>query len=116
MPEDMDEEYPSRTFRYFIHKIATSTNLSFVMDYVTAYTLNPDSRYRKAGMMAFADELFLLFYDELRDPEVIVRRGSCIVLGCLAVNEFKETADAVLGVLLMHLERIQILFASSNSY
>ncbi|RHZ83740.1 hypothetical protein Glove_88g75 [Diversispora epigaea] len=30
-----------------------------------------------------ADELFL-FYDELRDPEVIVRRGSCLVLGCLA--------------------------------
>ncbi|CAG8515602.1 454_t:CDS:10 [Diversispora eburnea] len=98
-PEDMDEESPSRMAFRVINTLSTKLPpqqiFPIVMDYVTAYTQNPDPRYRKAGMMAFAvliegcadymtpkfDELFLLVCNGLRDPEVIVRRGSCIALG-----------------------------------
>ncbi|RHZ58593.1 hypothetical protein Glove_372g94 [Diversispora epigaea] len=106
MSEDMDEESPLRRHldiwsnKYFIHKkLPPQQIFPIVMDYVTAYTQNPDPKYRKAGMMAFADELFLLFYDEICDPEVIMRRGSCIALGCLAAicSCFKEIFDRLMA-------------------
>ncbi|RHZ74785.1 hypothetical protein Glove_219g51 [Diversispora epigaea] len=40
MPKGIDEEFPSQPQQIF----------PIVMDYVTAYTQNPDPRYIKAGM------------------------------------------------------------------
>ncbi|CAG8556198.1 1412_t:CDS:10, partial [Racocetra fulgida] len=77
-PEDIDEESPSRV----------------IINYITAYVQNPNPKFRKAGMMAFAvliegcadyirpkfNDLLPIVYNGLRDPEIIVRRGACLAL------------------------------------
>ncbi|CAG8674754.1 3854_t:CDS:10, partial [Acaulospora morrowiae] len=116
-PDDVDDESPSKmTFRV-INSLSTKLPpqqiFPVVMEYVTAYVQNPDPRYRKAGIMAFAvliegcadfmrsrfDNLLPLVCNGLHDPEVIVRKGACIALCCLA-EELEQEIAAKHAVLL----------------
>ncbi|CEI91730.1 hypothetical protein RMCBS344292_06011 [Rhizopus microsporus] len=101
-PEDVDEDSPSRLAFKVLNALATNIPpqqvFPIVMPFVLSYVQNPDPRFRKAAMMAFAvtvegctdiistklNELLPLVCGSLQDPEIIVRRAACMALGCLA--------------------------------
>ncbi|CAG8721801.1 8732_t:CDS:10, partial [Cetraspora pellucida] len=109
-PEDIDEDSPSRMSFRVINSLATKLPPQQVfpvaMDYITAYVQNSNPKFRKAGMMAFAvliegcsdymrpkfNDLLPIVYNGLRDPEIIVRRGACLALSCLAEELDQEIA------------------------
>ncbi|KAG9295040.1 hypothetical protein G9A89_017834 [Geosiphon pyriformis] len=109
-PDDADEDSPSRLAFRVINTL--STNLPpaqvfpAVINQVVGYMQNPDPKFRKAAMMAFAvliegcadhirpkfNELLPIVCTGLQDPETIVRRAACIALGSFAEELDQEIA------------------------
>ncbi|KAG0766238.1 hypothetical protein G6F33_004240 [Rhizopus arrhizus] len=110
-PEDIDEDSPSRLAFKVLNALATNIPpqqvFPIIMPFVLNYIQNPDPRYRKASMMAFAvtvegctdiistklNELLPLVCSGLQDPEIIVRRAACMALGCLAEEMPSDVSD-----------------------
>ncbi|KAI9254656.1 armadillo-type protein [Sporodiniella umbellata] len=110
-PEDVDEDSPSRLAFKVLNALATNIPpqqvFPIIMPFVMNYIQNPDPRYRKAAMMAFAvtvegctdiistkmNEILPLVCSGLQDPEIIVRRAACMALGCLAEDMPVEVSE-----------------------
>lgn len=121
--DDIDEDSAPRLALRVIDQLATELPPSHVFpvlfEQLRAYAASPDPMFRKAAMMAFGvsvegcseyirphmDELWPFVESGLRDPDAIVRKSSCITVGCLCEMLDEECASkhAVLLPLIMEL-------------
>lgn len=125
--DDVEEDTPARLALRVIDQLATELPPSHVfpplLELVQAYAQHPDAMHRKAAMMAFGvsvegcseyirphmDELWPFVESGMKDPEVVVRKASCITLGCLCEMLDEECAakHAVFLPLIMELINAQ---------
>ena len=121
--DDLDEDSAPRLALRVIDQLATELPPSHVFpalfEQLRVYAASPDPMHRKAAMMAFGvsvegcseylrphmDELWPFVESGLRDPETVVRKASCITVGCLCEMLDEECAakHAVLLPLIMEL-------------
>ena len=121
--DDIDEDSAPRLALRVIDQLATELPPSHVFpvlfEQLRVYAASPDPMFRKAAMMAFGvsvegcseyirphmDELWPFVESGLRDPDAIVRKSSCITVGCLCEMLDEECASkhAVLLPLIMEL-------------
>ena len=108
--DDIEEDTPARLALRVIDQLATELPPSHVfpplLEQIQAYAANADPMHRKAAMMAFGvsvegcseyirphmDELWPFVENGMRDPEPVVRKASCITLGCLCEMLDEECA------------------------
>lgn len=99
--DDVEEDTPSRLALRVIDQLATELPPNHVFpvlfEQVQAYANNPDAMHRKAAMMAFGvsvegcseyirphmNELLPFVEHGMKDESPVVRKASCITLGCL---------------------------------
>lgn len=108
--DDIEEDTPARLALRVIDQLATELPPSHVfpplLELVQAYAQHADPMHRKAAMMAFGvsvegcseyirphmNELWPFVENGMKDPEVVVRKASCITLGCLCEMLDEECA------------------------
>lgn len=108
--DDVEEDTPARLALRVIDQLATELPPSHVfpplLTLVQTYAQNADPMHRKAAMMAFGvsvegcseyirphmDELWPFVENGMKDPEAVVRKASCITLGCLCEMLDEECA------------------------
>ena len=121
--DDVEEDTPARLALRVIDLLATELPPSHVfpplLELVQAYAAHPDAMHRKAAMMAFGvsvegcseyirphmDELWPFVENGMKDSSSVVRKASCITLGCLCEMLDEECAakHAVFLPLIMEL-------------
>ena len=108
--DDPEEDSPARLALRVIDQLATELPPSHVfpplLEQMQSYAHSGDAGHRKAAMMAFGvsvegcseyirphmGELWPFVESGMRDPEPVVRKASCITLGCLCEMLDEECA------------------------